>query len=415
MHSRCRKTRARSSRLSCSRTATCSRASRRRNARPGCTALGIRISCARTSACRTPGDPDLQQRAFRLLGRAGRESLGHGVPLVRAPGRARGRGAGRSGPGGERPGHGDVPGRQQLRRAPARALADPGVLPGHGGRRGSAQHRDRAARLRRLDRPASPGAACGSTRRPCTSPTRPTASPSYFVRGGQLQRVRGEAVRARLLQRDHSPPRAGAAVGTEGRPRARREDGRCWWSTRSCRDGQALEKLGIKGAQLPGSFLQNLFLVTGINVGDYRVAWRPEDPCVMQSFASFNGPMPAGASLAAQMRAARAQMLAMPFEDYEREVRSVLDEPARPGRLRRRARHPRHHRESLAARLCARSPRPRGRRLERRAGPRSGRPAAVRQRRDRELRRGGGRLHARGDRPGLAGGNELQHAGWVVE
>ncbi len=97
------------------------------------------------------------------------------------------------------------------------------------------------------------------------------------------------------------------------------------------RDGKALEKLGIKGAQLPGSFLQNLFLVTGINVGDYRVAWRPEDPCVMQSFASFNGPMPAGASIADQMRAARAQMLAMPFEDYEREVRGIFTSLLGPG------------------------------------------------------------------------------------
>ncbi len=97
------------------------------------------------------------------------------------------------------------------------------------------------------------------------------------------------------------------------------------------RDGRALQKLGIKGAQLPGSFLQNLILVTGINVGDYRVAWRPEDPCVMQSFASFNGPMPAGASVADQMRAARAQMLAMPFEDYEREVRSILTSLLGPG------------------------------------------------------------------------------------
>jgi len=89
------------------------------------------------------------------------------------------------------------------------------------------------------------------------------------------------------------------------------------------RDGQALGKLGVKGAQLPGSLLQNIILVTGVNVGDYHPKWRPEDPCVMQSFASFGGPLP-GASLADQMRAGRAQMLAMPFEDYEREVRSVL-------------------------------------------------------------------------------------------
>jgi spermidine dehydrogenase len=96
------------------------------------------------------------------------------------------------------------------------------------------------------------------------------------------------------------------------------------------RNGQALQKLGIKGAQLPGSILQNVFLVTGINVGDYHPAWRPEDACVLQSFASFGAPQPA-AGLANQARAARAQMLAMPFEDYEREVRQVLNSLLGPG------------------------------------------------------------------------------------
>jgi spermidine dehydrogenase len=96
------------------------------------------------------------------------------------------------------------------------------------------------------------------------------------------------------------------------------------------RDGRALKKLGIKGAQLPGSFLQNLFLVTGINVAGYRPAWRPEDACVMQSFAAFTAPL-AGISVADQSRAARARMLGMTFEDYEREVRLMLNGLLGPG------------------------------------------------------------------------------------
>jgi spermidine dehydrogenase len=95
-------------------------------------------------------------------------------------------------------------------------------------------------------------------------------------------------------------------------------------------NGRALEKLGVKGAQLPGSFLQNVFLVSGVNVGAYHPAWRPEDACVMQSFASFGEPLDGG-SLAAQARAARTQMLAMPFADYEREVRRVLTSLLAPG------------------------------------------------------------------------------------
>jgi spermidine dehydrogenase len=91
------------------------------------------------------------------------------------------------------------------------------------------------------------------------------------------------------------------------------------------RNGHALQKLGIKGAQLPGSFLQDMFLVTGVNVGDYRPAWRPEDACVMQAFAGFIAEQPEGLSVADQHRTARARMLGMQFEDYEREVRRVLN------------------------------------------------------------------------------------------
>jgi spermidine dehydrogenase len=96
-------------------------------------------------------------------------------------------------------------------------------------------------------------------------------------------------------------------------------------------NGRALKKLGIKSAQLPGSFLQNLLLVTGVNVADYRPKWRPEDACVMQAFACFTGQVPAGLSVADQTRAARGQMLAMPFQHYEREVRSVLNSLLGPG------------------------------------------------------------------------------------
>lgn len=91
------------------------------------------------------------------------------------------------------------------------------------------------------------------------------------------------------------------------------------------RNGQPLKALGIKGAQLPGSFLQTMFLVTGVNVGGYHPAWRPEDPCVMQAFAAFCGPTSPGLGAADQNRMDRGRMLAMGFEDYEREVRTILN------------------------------------------------------------------------------------------
>ncbi len=97
------------------------------------------------------------------------------------------------------------------------------------------------------------------------------------------------------------------------------------------KDGRSLEKLGIKGAQLPGSYLQNVFLVTGINVGGYHPAWKPEDPCVLQSFSGFSDPLPGGAGLAAEARAARGKLLAMSFEDFEREDRRILNGLLGPG------------------------------------------------------------------------------------
>ncbi len=97
------------------------------------------------------------------------------------------------------------------------------------------------------------------------------------------------------------------------------------------KDGKSLQKLGIKGAQLPGSFLQNQFLVTGINVGGYHPAWKPEDPCVLQGFAGFSEPGTAGVGLAAQARAARGKLYGMAFEDFEREVRRILNGMLAPG------------------------------------------------------------------------------------
>jgi spermidine dehydrogenase len=91
------------------------------------------------------------------------------------------------------------------------------------------------------------------------------------------------------------------------------------------RNGQALQNAGIKGAYLPGHLLQNLNLVSGIKAGEYRPEWRPEDPCVMQFYASFRAPQPEGLSIIQQHQAARAHMLSLTFEDFEREVRSVLN------------------------------------------------------------------------------------------
>jgi spermidine dehydrogenase len=90
------------------------------------------------------------------------------------------------------------------------------------------------------------------------------------------------------------------------------------------RNGQSLKNAGIRGAYLPGRLLQNMNLVTGVNVGDYRPEWRPEDPCVVQFYAAVGAPQPDGLSIAQQHQAARAHLLSLTFEDFEREVRTVM-------------------------------------------------------------------------------------------
>ena len=90
------------------------------------------------------------------------------------------------------------------------------------------------------------------------------------------------------------------------------------------RNGQALQNSGISSAYLPGRLCQLMFLVTGINVDDYHPQWRPQDPCVIQFYGAVSPPQAEGMSIVQQNQAGRAQLLGMNFEDFEREVRTVM-------------------------------------------------------------------------------------------
>jgi spermidine dehydrogenase len=90
------------------------------------------------------------------------------------------------------------------------------------------------------------------------------------------------------------------------------------------RNGLALQRSGISSAYLPGRLCQNVHLVTGINVGDYRPRWRPEDPCIVQFYGAVGAPQPEGLTISQQNQAGRALLLGMSFADHEREVRTVM-------------------------------------------------------------------------------------------
>jgi spermidine dehydrogenase len=89
-------------------------------------------------------------------------------------------------------------------------------------------------------------------------------------------------------------------------------------------NGRAIGQSGISGAYLPGRICQSMMLVTGVNVADYHPAWRPEDPCVVQFYGAVGAAQPEGLTISQQNQAGRARLLAMSFEDYEREVRTVM-------------------------------------------------------------------------------------------
>jgi spermidine dehydrogenase len=71
-------------------------------------------------------------------------------------------------------------------------------------------------------------------------------------------------------------------------------------------------------------------LVKGISVGDYHNGWSNPGAVVMMFWGTVAPPV-TGLSPQEQHRASRALMLNMPFEDFEREVRTVLDGMLGPG------------------------------------------------------------------------------------
>ncbi len=90
------------------------------------------------------------------------------------------------------------------------------------------------------------------------------------------------------------------------------------------RNADAFERLGINGAYCPGRLHQNVWLVHGIEVGDYRHAWNDDGAVVVMFWGMPHSPnrqLP----IREQHRAARTRMLSMEFADFEREVRTVLN------------------------------------------------------------------------------------------
>jgi spermidine dehydrogenase len=90
------------------------------------------------------------------------------------------------------------------------------------------------------------------------------------------------------------------------------------------RDSKAFDKLDISGAYCPGRLHGAIWQVKGVNTAGYHHDWEDAGPVPIMFWGSV-APPDASVSAREQHRASRAMLLAMTFEDFEREVRTVLD------------------------------------------------------------------------------------------
>lgn len=90
------------------------------------------------------------------------------------------------------------------------------------------------------------------------------------------------------------------------------------------KDSKAFDTLDISGAYCPGRLHGAVWQVKGVNTAGYRFDWEDNGPVPVMFWGSVAPPDP-GADIKEQHRASRALLLAMTFEDFEREVRTVLD------------------------------------------------------------------------------------------
>ncbi len=87
------------------------------------------------------------------------------------------------------------------------------------------------------------------------------------------------------------------------------------------RNWTAFQNLGVQDIHTPGGFCEFIDLDWGVNVGDYRHSASPEEPILLWLQRLPTRP---GLSARDQFRAGREELLATPFETFERNIRDQL-------------------------------------------------------------------------------------------
>ena len=90
------------------------------------------------------------------------------------------------------------------------------------------------------------------------------------------------------------------------------------------RNSQALDKLGVDAVSCPGRLHARLFLFKGLHTGGYRRSDTAEEAVSLVFWGSVSPPEDA-VDIRSQLRGSRQKLLELSFEDFEREVRTVLD------------------------------------------------------------------------------------------
>ena len=84
------------------------------------------------------------------------------------------------------------------------------------------------------------------------------------------------------------------------------------------RNWTAFHKLGVRGVSCPGMYHTSMNLDQGPAMGDYKTSQSPEDPVLVHMLRT---PCQPGLSAREQQRAGHYELLATPFETFERNIR----------------------------------------------------------------------------------------------
>jgi spermidine dehydrogenase len=84
----------------------------------------------------------------------------------------------------------------------------------------------------------------------------------------------------------------------------------------------SFHKLGIRGASCPGMYHSSVNLDQPVNIGDYKCSHSPEEPILVRMLRT---PCQPGLSAREQQRAGHYELLATPFETFERNIRDQLE------------------------------------------------------------------------------------------